>query len=300
MIDLRPEGLFAAVLTPFSAQGQLHLESVKLMVDWLIRRNVGGLFVCGTTGEGPSLTVQERMRVAEAYVKATAKRVPVFIHVGHDCIEDSTQLARHAANIGADAVASVAPWYFPIQDVTTLVDTMSVIASHAPTLPFYYYHIPSLTGVRVRPVQFLESAADKIPNLAGIKFTAPELDEYQECVEFRGGRYNIFWGRDEMLLSALNVGAKAAIGSTMNVASPLYHRMITAFQENDRRTAGELQLQAVQLIRMLSSYPFLPALKTIINRFGFNYGACRLPLGGLSEQQIQELKRRIDALPFLG
>ncbi len=296
----RHEGLFAATYTPFDAEGQLHLEPIGLMVDWLLRRDVSGLYVCGSTGEGVSLTGDERKRVAKAYVDAAQKRVPVFVQVGHNSLYEARELAAHSQEIGADAVSATCPSYFKINNVATLIDSMAVVASGAPELPFYYYHIPSLTGAKLDMIEFLQQAPKKIPNLAGIKFTAPEVHEFQQCLNFENGRFEVMWGCDEMLLSALVVGAKAAIGSTYNVSSPLYNRLIQAFQRGDLKSAAELQAQAVEMIRMIYAYPFHSAMKTILNRLGFNLGKCRLPQPELSEQQAIELKRRIDALPFFG
>jgi N-acetylneuraminate lyase len=108
------------------------------------------------------------------------------------------------------------------------------------------------------------------------------------------------WGCDEMLLSALVVGCKAAIGSTYNIASPLYRNLIEAFQRGDLKTAAHLQSQAVEMIKMIYAYPFHSAMKTILNRLGFDVGTCRLPQSALTAQQAQDLKRRIDAMQFFG
>lgn len=293
-------GLCAAVCTPFDQRSRVNLEPVALMVDWLIRREVKGLYVCGCTGEGLSLTTAERKTVAESYVRAAAARIPVIVHVGHESLEESRALAMHAQQIGASAIAAAAPAAACLGGVNTVAEVIKSIASAAPDLPFYYCHLPTQNGDGVKALSLLQIASDLIPNLAGIKFYATELDEFQECVEFEGRRFDILWGREEMLLPALAVGAKAAVGSTYNIASPLFARIFEAMQRNDLAGASELQLQAIQMIRMIRNFPSLPAMKKILNRFGFNYGDCRLPLKPLSDDQSQELKRRIDALPFLG
>lgn len=300
MLQNRHEGLFAAVYTPFNQAGEVHIECVRLMVDWLLRRHVSGLYVCGSTGEGMSLTSEERRRVAEAYLNAAAGRVPVFVQVGHNSLFEARALAAHAQAIGATAVSATCPSYFKISSVDNLIDSMAVIASGAPELPFYYYHIPALTGAKLEMLEFLSRAGEAIPNLAGIKFTSTEVHEFQQCLEFDNGRYEAMWGCDEMLLSALAVGCKAAIGSTYNIASPLYWRLVTAFQRGDLKTAAELQLQAAEMIRMIYAYPFHSAMKLILNRLGFDFGKCRLPQPELTEPQSVELKRRIDSMPFFG
>ncbi len=270
------------------------------MVDWLLKRNIAGFYVCGSTGEGMSLTTEERLRVAEAYVQSVAGRVPVFVQVGHNSLWDAARLARHAQQIGATAVSATCPSYFKITSVPMLVDAMAHVASAAPDLPFYYYHIPALTGAKLDMVQFLAHASSRIPNLAGIKFTSTEVHELQECLRFEGGRYEMMWGCDEMLLSALVVGCRAAIGSTYNIASPLYHRLIKAFDEGRLSDAAELQAQAVAMVKAIYDFPFHSAMKAILNRLGFDVGSCRLPQAPLTEAQLTELKRRIDTMPLFG
>lgn len=246
------------------------------------------------------MTVDERKLVAQAFVRASAGRVPVFVQVGHNSLNDARELATHAQSIGASAVSATCPSYFRVSSVATLVDCMSFIAAAAPEVPFYYYHIPSLTGANLDMVDFLELGSKSIPNLAGIKFTATEVHEYQRCVEFDGRRFEIMWGCDEMLLSALTVGARAAIGSTYNIASPLYARLISSFRRGDWQTAAELQMQAVSMIKMISVYPFHSAMKEILHRIGFDLGPCRLPVVALTDVERAELRRRIDAMPFFG
>lgn len=296
----RHTGLFAATYTPMDSRGEVKVEPIGLMVEWLLKRNIAGLYVCGSTGEGMSLTADERCRVADAYVKAVAGRVPVFVQVGHNSLRDARQLAVHAQQIGASAVSATCPSYFKITSVPMLIDSMAEVASGAPNLPFYYYHIPALTGAKLDMVEFLAQAGSRIPNLAGIKFTSTEVHELQQCLRFEGGRYEMMWGCDEMLLSALVVGCRAAIGSTYNIASPLYHRIMTAFAEGRLSEAAELQAQSVSMVKMIYDFPFHSAMKAILNRLGFDLGHCRLPQASLSDAQLTELKRRIDSMPLFG
>lgn len=296
----RHTGLFAAAYTPMNAQGDVKFEPIGLMVEWLLKRNIAGFYVCGSTGEGMSLTTDERCQVAEAYLKAVAGRVPVFVQVGHNSLRDARRLAAHAQSAGASAVSATCPSYFKITSVPMLVDSMAEVASAAPDLPFYYYHIPALTGAKLDMVEFLAQAGARIPNLAGIKFTSTEVHELQQCLRFEGGRYEMMWGCDEMLLSALVVGCRAAIGSTYNIASPLYQRIITAYDAGQLSEAAELQAQSVAMVKMIYDFPFHSAMKAILNRLGFDLGQCRLPQASLSDSQHIELKRRIDSMPLFG
>lgn len=291
-------GLMAATYTPLCDNGDLNLDVVPPMVEHLIASGVSGLYVCGSTGEGVSLSSDERRQVAEAYVNAVQGRLPVFVQVGHNSVAESRMLAKHAADIGADAISANAPSYFKCTDVQTLVDCMSDIAVAAPSLPFYYYHIPMLTGASVDMIAFLQRASVAIPNLVGIKYTDSRIDEYQACLAYDDGKFDVLWGLDEMLLGALAVGARGAIGSTYNIAAPHYLKVIKAFDAGDMETARSLQLQAINMIRTIVQYPLHPAIKSILSMRGFACGPCRLPQTPMTESQINKLQRELEAMGF--
>jgi N-acetylneuraminate lyase len=292
------EGLIAAAFTPFHEDGSLKLELVPSLVDKLYADGVKGIFVCGSNGEGPNMTTEERMKVAGAFVKAAAKRLLIIVHVGHSSISEARLLAAHAAEIGADAFSSVAAFYFKPVSEENLADCMMSIASAAPELPFYYYHIPHLTGVGMDMIEFLKYAGPRIPNLAGIKYTASTLQEYQACLNFEQGKYDILFGLDEMLLPALAIGAKGAIGSTYTFAAPLYHKTVQAFQQGDLAAAREYHSYMVEMIRLLVKYPPIPGQKAIMKMFGFDMGPCRLPLVNLNSAQYDKFNRELTKIDF--
>jgi N-acetylneuraminate lyase len=295
---MRIKGLVAAMFAPFKEDGSLNLSLVPGLVDKLIEDGLTGVFVCGTNGEGPNLTIEERMAMAAAFVKAANKRILVIVHVGHNSIAESRRLAEHAAQIGADAISSVAAFYFKPLSVQNLVNCMAEIASAAPAMPFYYYHIPVLTGVGMDMEEFLRLSNSAIPNLAGIKYTAPTLHEYQACLNFEGGRYDILYGTDEMLLSALAVGAKGAIGSTYSFAAPLYIKVMEHFKAGQLKEARQMQLALVQMVRCFVKYPPIPAQRAIMKMLGWDLGPCRLPLSSLSAQDTANLQSALETLGF--
>ena len=286
-------GLVAATLTPIRANGSVDLEPIPRIVDHLQQTGVSGIYICGSTGEGISLTSEERRAVSEAYVAAAKGRLQTVVQVGHNSMREAQALASHAAEIGADAISATAPSYFKIGSIETLVDCMAEIAAGAPETPFYYYHIPALTGASLDMVKFLPAADAKIGNLVGMKYTTPEADQFQACINLQDGRFDVLWGRDEMLLSALAVGTRGAIGSTYNIAAPLYRRIIDAFQAGDLAEAQRLQLLAVEAIRVLLAYPFLAVLKWLLG-----CGVCRMPQGNLTEEQTAAVKTELETLGF--
>ncbi|HTD93044.1 MAG TPA: dihydrodipicolinate synthase family protein [Chitinophagaceae bacterium] len=295
---IKIEGLIAAAFTPFNDDGSLNLELIPALVDKLVKDGVKGLFVCGSNGEGPNMTSEERMRVAETFVKAADHRLLIIVHVGHSSIAESKLLAAHATKIGADAFSAVAAFYFKPISVQNLVDCMTEIASAAPGLPFYYYHIPHLTGVSMDMIEFLQLAGDRIPNLAGIKFTSTAIHEYQSCLNYDNGRFEILYGLDELLLPALSVGATAAIGSTYTFAAPLYLETIEAFKRGDLAEARDRHAYMVEVIRILLKYPPIPGQKAIMKMLGWDMGPCRLPLSVLSGEEFDKFYKELNEISF--
>jgi N-acetylneuraminate lyase len=293
-------GLVAATFTPMRSDGTLNLSMAKPAVDYLVDSGVSGLYVCGSTGEGPLLTTEERKQTAAAYVEAAAGRVPVVVQVGHSSVVEARELAAHAEQIGADATSAVAPYYFKPSSVDSLVACLAEIAGGAPKLPFYYYHIPELSGVTVSSLELLRQAPTRIPNFAGIKYTAPLINEFQTLITVSQGRFDILFGRDEMLTSGLAGGATGAVGSTYNFAAPLYLKVMAAFARGDVVEAKRCQGQAVAMVNILLSYRGHAGLKTAMKLRGVDCGPTRLPIVALKPEEGESLRRELDAIGFFG
>jgi N-acetylneuraminate lyase len=291
-------GLIAATFTPMDQDGQVNLEPIPAMVKTLLRQGIKGLYVCGSTGEGPSLTTAERERVAKAFVAAVQGRVPVVVQVGCNCIEDARQLARHALSIGADAISAVSPSYFIPESASTLVETLGRITDAAPDLPFYYYHIPRLSGLSLSPLTFLETAPARIPSLAGIKFSSRDVEVMQQCLAFDNGRYNILFGVDEMLLSGLAAGCHGAVGSTYNFLAPLYQQVMDHLEKGDLAAAQACQLKAAQFIEVIIRYHGNSGLKAAMSLTGIPCGPPRLPLTPLTDAECGRMREELNALGF--
>lgn len=292
----RLSGLIAAALTPFSEDGDVNLDRIGPLVEYLIGSGVRGFYVCGSTGEGMSLSTAERKAVTTEFVKAAAGRVRVIAQVGHNSLTEARDLAAHAASVGVDIVSATCPSYFKANDNATLTKCVLEIASAAPDLPFYYYHIPALTGSTVDIVRFLEDA--RVSNLVGLKYTDTKLFEFQSCLAVNDQEFDIVWGCDEMLLGAIATGAKAAIGSTYNIAAPLSNRIFDAFNRGAIEDAREHQLKSASFIRELVKFPFHAALKAILRKQGLDLGSVRAPLPELDEADKQELDDMLTRMCF--
>ena len=291
-------GLIAATFTPMYEDGNININVIERQAESLIANGISGAFICGTNGESMSLTIEERMTIAEHWIDAAGKNLNVIIHVGHNCLPDCKKMASHAQKIGAKAIAAVAPSFFKPANVDDLVDFCVEIAISAPDLPFYYYHIPAISGVNLLMTDFLEKAKDRIPNLAGIKFSHENLMDFNQCLALDEGRFNMLFGKDEILLSALVLGAKGAVGSTYNFAAPLYHLVMTAYQAGDMEEAQAEQRNAVKMVSVMIKYGGIATGKAIMKMIGIDCGPVRPPLHNLFSKQHDEIYAELSSAGF--
>ena len=293
------KGLVAATFTPLNADGSVNLEELPVMIEDAIAADMAGFYILGSTGEGISMTTGERKVVAEKIVESVSGRVPVIVQVGHNSIEESKGLARHAAAIGATAISANAPSYFKINNVDMLIECLAEICSAAPEVPFYYYHIPALTGAYIDMVEFLEKAPARIPSLVGIKFSELNPGKFLQCKLFQGGKYDILWGCDEQLLAAMAVGADAAVGSTYNFMPRLYQEVMRNYYEKNIPVAMELMKKAYDYVEILNTFaPIHPCMKATMRMLGYKVGTHRLPQPATTEEQERKLRKALENAGF--
>lgn len=291
-------GIIAAPFTPFHADGALNLARIPELAAALGRNGVAGAFVCGTTSEGYAMTTVERQKVAAAWQGSKPDGLSLIVHVGHNCLAESTVLARHAADIGADAFAMLPPTSPRPATMDDLVECCAFVAAAAPQLPFYYYHMPAVTGVNFAMNDFIRAAAGRVPNLAGIKFTYENLMDLGQALAFNPSRYAVLHGRDEILLAGLVLGAKGAVGSTYNYAAPIYHRVMRAFATGDLATAQREQANAVRVVEVMVRHGGMAAGKAIMKLIGLDCGGMRLPQRSLTAAAEVRLKSDLEAIGF--
>ncbi|QEH33872.1 N-acetylneuraminate lyase [Aquisphaera giovannonii] len=293
-------GLIPACHTPMDAQGGLALDRVDDQAALLREVGIRAVFIGGTTGECASLGLDERMALAERWCATAGGSMQVVVHVGDNSLPEAVKLAAHAREVGASAVSAVAPNYFKPATALDLVDFCVPIAAEADPLPFYYYDIPGMTGVRIAMSDFLRQARFRIPTLRGLKYSNDDLLELQECIRLEGGAFDVFFGSDECLLAGLCLGIRGAVGSTYNFAAPLYQRLTRAFEARDLIAARELQGRSIDLIKTLRKHGFLAASKAVMGMLGVDCGPVRAPLRSLSLDErvaIYEAIAPLDAFP---
>ena len=294
------EGLIAAPFTPMNPDGSVNVALVPSYYQMLKRNGVRGAFICGSTGEGVSLTMDEKMDMASAWGSCMEQDddFHLIMFLGGNCIEDSQELARHAKANHCTAVSFTSPSYFKPSSITSLADMCEKVAGVVPEMPFYYYHIPVLTGVGFPMISLLEAVHDRIPNFAGIKYTHEDFMDFLSCIHFADGQYDMLWGRDENMLPSLALGVKGVVGSTYNYVAPLYHQLMDAFNKNDLQEASRLQQVSIDLIGLLGKYGGISTGKAYMKLMGLDCGGFRLPVSNMTDAQYVAFTEEAKKLGF--
>jgi len=292
-------GLIAATFTPMHEDGRINFVPIGAYSRFLIENGLAGAFINGTTGEGISLTLEERKLTAEEWMRHQSGDFRNIIHVGSSSLETCKDLAMHAREIGAYGIGIMGPNFFTPPTTAELLAFVSEIAMLVSDMPVYYYHIPSMSGVSLSMPAFLEQASERIPNLVGLKFTHWDLMELNRCMMVGDGKYDLLYGSDETLLCGLSLGVKGAVGSTYNQIPSVYLRLMERFGAGDLEEARAMQRISVDLVTILNRYGGgVVCGKAIMNLLGMDLGPCRLPLRNLSSDQTEELKKDLEGMSF--
>ncbi|MDD4515892.1 dihydrodipicolinate synthase family protein [Massilibacteroides sp.] len=295
----RLEGMVAASFTPMTLAGDLNLDAIASYADLMAKSGVTGVFVCGTTGEATSLTVEERKKVLVRWVEETEGRFKVIAHVGSNCQLDAIELARHAMENGAWGIGAIAPSFFKPATVAELIRFFKPIAAAAPEIPFYYYNMPAMTGVDLSVAHFLKEGKKEIPNLAGTKFTHNNLMEMAQCLNLDNGTFEVLHGYDEILTCGLALGAKAGVGSTYNYIPSVYAGIFESMKKNDLVTARALQKKSVEVVEVIIKYGGgVRGGKAIMNLIGVECGDCRSPIASFTNEEYNSLKEDLNKIGF--
>ena len=290
----RFRGVWPALVTPLTEREELNVEVARALIDHLISCGIGGLYVCGGTGEGILLPLEVRQALAQVAVEQAGGRVPVIVHVGATATADALLLAAHAEQIGADGVAAIPPFYYRV-GFEGIREHYQLIAG-ASSLPLYLYYIPSATGVTLNAEQMW--ALCQIPSVRGFKYSAFDMYLLEQILSLGGGTLNVFSGPDELFAPMLTVGVDGAIGTTYNLLPAHFVQLYQAFQARDLERARALQSQANRVIDTFTRHGGLQAVKEMMRMLGFDCGYCRRPFRRLNHDEIVALRADLDRIDF--
>ena len=281
-------GAWPALITPATADGGANLTALRELIDYVLAKNVDGLYVLGGTGEGLLISAEDRRLVLETAIEQVDGRIPVIVHVGSISTVEAAALACHAQEHGADGVSSVLPVYLGGLDAT--YRHYGAIAAAAPDLPFF----PYLFGGQIDAFTLMKELLCRFPNVGGAKYTGPNMYEIAQIIDLgndlpsdRG--WTIFSGMDEQCLFAAMMGAPGNIGSTLNVMPGAYSRMHASCKSGDFAQALSLQKQANRLTEVMINHGVAAALRVSMKALGIDCGPLRLPQETISPQQEEIL-----------
>ena len=267
-----PGSIFAALLTPFEDDGSISTSRIPALVDFVLAQGVHGLYAGGSTGEGMLQSREERAEHLTALADHANGKCTLIAHVGAAATGDAIALSEVAKSKGYDAVSAVPPYYYKHE--FNDIKAYYLAIADASDLPVIIYNIPALTGTEFSTERFLELMED--PRIAGAKFTAPDLFQFQQ-LRARAPERKFYFGTDEMFLSATAIGTDGGIGSTYNLIGDVYVGIERAVMTGDIDTARALQARSNELIAILLQTGVLPGLKHAFNAMNIPVGLCRAP-----------------------
>ena len=288
-------GVYAALVTPFTADGAVAHGQLRRLVRYLIGEGIDGFYVGGSTAEAFLLSDGERRAVLETVLEENNGARPVIAHVGAIATEHAASLARHAEASGADAISAISPFYYKFSKEEVTWYYLDIMEASA--LPMFVYNFPNLSGFALT-----EDVLDDLrqsPTLKGVKFTSSDFF-LLERIKTKHPELVVWNGFDEMLLSGLAMGADGGIRSTYNCMAPLIREIYTSFRAGHMDQAAALQHTANTVIQVICRYGVFASVKTLLGFEGIDCGGCRRPFQPISEEGKEELKRVYETylLPF--
>ncbi len=287
-----PPGVYTALVTPLTEQGEVDYPAFQSLVDWQRGHGVVGVVVCGTTGEGTSLSVEERER-AIATVRECAAGLKVIAGTGCANLPETVRLSRFAQQQGCDAILVIPPFYYKsVSDEGLVAYYMRLL--EAVDIPTLLYNYPELAGVDITPA-VVESLLD-YPHLVGLKDSSGDWETAMSFI-LRFPRLQVFVGAENLLADALALGAAGGISGLANAFPELLLQIDAASRQREDTTTLNERLKAV--MEAVDAVPFIPAIKQICAWRGLPKMTVRPPLRDLTAPQADALHRALRSLEML-
>lgn len=287
------KGSMVAIITPFKKGREVDWETLEYLVDFHLRSGTNVIVPCGTTGESPTLTYEEHVKVIEFVVKKVNKRIPVLAGTGTNSTYETIYFTNEAKRVGADAALVIAPYYNkPTQ--RGLVEHFTAVSKETGGFPIVAYNVPSRTVINIEP-QTLAEIVKRNPNVIGVKEASGNIKQCMDILEYVDKPdFALISGDDGINLAILKVGGVGAISVTANIVPKDMSDMINSYLSGDTKKAEEIdrKLQILNRVLFLETNP-IPIKKAMELVGIIKDGSLRLPLTELSEQNTQKLKEAL-------
>ena len=290
------KGIIPPVVTPFTASGDLDLKALQDTMNWL-EPQVDGFLILGSNGEVPYLSESERGQVLEAAREAVPRGKPFIAGTGGESTAQVIERCRVAAEIGADAVLVIAPFYNRGSMTPNVLETHFKAVADASSLPVYIYNIPQVSGIAHSPAWF--AGISQHPNIRGLKDSSGDIMTLTEIARVVSSGFNVLTGNAPTLLPALSVGAEGAILAAANVIPSIFGKLRNAFLNGDLETALKLQRASNALSYAVTRDFGVPGLKAAMRIRGVSGGFPRAPLLDVNAGTMKTLEGMLGEIKAL-
>jgi 4-hydroxy-tetrahydrodipicolinate synthase len=290
------QGSIPALITPMLADGKVDYPTLRKLIDWHVAEGTDALVIVGTSGESPTVNVEEHREILRVSVEQAAKRIPIIAGCGANSTAEAIELAKFAETIGADAQLQVVPYYNkPTQE--GLFQHFKAIAQATPKLPVILYNVPGRTVADLQHDTVLRLA--QVPGIIGIKEATGNIERAQWLIRDLPKSFAVFSGDDPTAVALMLVGGAGNISVTANVAPRLMHELCVAAMKGDIATAMQIQFQLMPVHKNLFVEANPIPVKWAMNRMGLCGPALRLPMTELSEGQRPVVEAALKASGLL-
>jgi len=270
-----------AMITPFCEDGSIHFEMVSEVIEHLIANGTDAIVVCGTTGESPTLSHDEKVALIQFVVKTVDKRIPVIAGTGSNNTQASIELTKEVEVAGVDGVMLVAPYYNkPSQQG---IYTHFATIAKSTSLPVMLYNIPGRSIVNIQPQTILELS--KIPNIQIVKESSGSLDQMTEILAEAPDGLKVYSGDDGLTLPLLAIGGSGVISVAAHVVGNDMQKMVALYKEGNHQEAATIHQALLPIIRALFATPSPSTVKYALTKLGIGSENVRLPIVRLTDKE---------------
>ncbi len=284
-------GSGVAIVTPMNDDLSVNYDKLEELINYHVDNGTDAIIIAGTTGESPTLSMEEHRQVIKAAVEFTKHRIPVVAGTGSNATNTAIQLTTEAEADGADAALIVTPYYNKATQ-EGLYRHYSAIAKET-KLPIILYNVPGRTGCNILPPTAARLIKDNA-NIVGLKEATGSLAQASETMRLCDGNIEMYSGEDGLVVPLLSIGGVGVISVIANIAPKQTHDMVAAFMEGDIVKARQMQLKALPLVDALFSEVNPIPVKAAMNEMGFGVGTLRGPLCEMSDEKrailVKEMK----------
>jgi 4-hydroxy-tetrahydrodipicolinate synthase len=282
------KGSGVAIVTPFNDTG-VDFKKLGELLDWHVANGTDAIIICGTTGEAPTMSDDEKKAAYKYTVDKIAGRIPVIAGTGSNDTHHSIELSKYAESVGCDGVLCVTPYYNKttqkglIAHYTAIADSINI--------PVIIYNVPGRTGINTTADTLKALSGHK--NIDGVKEASGNISQVVEIGMFCDENFCMYSGNDDQVVPLLSVGGIGVISVVANIAPKVMHDMVASYLQGDVKTAMELQLGIKKLNDALFCEVNPIPVKTAMNLLGYNVGNLRLPLVEMAENNFNRLKKEL-------